>query len=424
MKSRRLLTVLALLALAAASCERPRVDEPIDPALIALVDSLLPAVERVSGLAALGPVNLDVRTADQVRAFVQRKLAEELPPGDLDGIRRVYARLGLIPEDLDLGALLLELYSEQIAGYYDPATKTLYVLRGVPLPALRPVLVHELVHALQDQHANIDSLISRERGSDRQMAAQAALEGHATLAMFALLAEEAAGAPVDAVTLPDPASQLRPAFEDPGGQFPVFRGAPRIIRETLVFPYASGASFVQQLWRASGPGPGREAPLGALLPQSTEQVLHPVQKFVPVRDEPTELRFTGFGDWRVAYENTFGALETGILIQEQLGRMEAPAWGWDGDRYVLLDRPDGAEAVAWVSVWDDAAAADAFADRMRRVIADALAGGYGAVERIELEARPAVRVRLGSPSVPAGDIPAPGVFCVDAAEQTVDCALR
>jgi hypothetical protein len=423
-KARTFAGLVVILLTLMPSCRPPDAAGETDPALSALVDSLLPAVERVSLLSASRPVRVDVRSPDQVRQFVVRKLDQELPAPELEGIRRVYARLGLIPEDLDLRALLLELFSEQIAGYYDPETETLHVLRGASLPSLRPVLIHEMVHALQDQHANLDSLISRERGNDRQTAAQAALEGHATLAMFALLAEEASGAPVDPVTLPDPASQLRPAFEDPSGQFPVFRSAPRVIRETLVFPYAAGSSYVQQLWRAAGPVAERRAPLGALLPQSTEQVMHPMQKFIPVLDPPTELRFTGFGDWRSVYENTLGALETGILLEEHLGRIEAPAWGWDGDRYALLERPDGVGAVVWASVWDDVASADRFAERMTRVLQDGASDRTGIVERIEIETRPAVLVRITGMSVPASDIPRPGLSCVDPAGRAILCALR
>jgi hypothetical protein len=195
-----------------------------------------------------------------------------------------------------------------------------------------------------------------------------------------------------------------------------------VIRETLVFPYAAGASFVQQLWRAADAPADRRAPLGDLLPQSTEQVLHPLQKFVPVRDAPTRLRLEGFGDWNRVYTNTLGAFETGILLEESLGRQEAPAWGWDGDRYALLDRADGAEALLWVSVWDDSASADTFAGRMRAVLADDSAARVGTVERFTLEGRPAVRVRITAGPVPPADVPAGDVTCVDEAGDPVSCS--
>ena len=104
-----------------------------------------------------------------------------------------YAALGLIPDTLDLRALMMEVYKEQIIGYYDPKAEELYVVEGVPRGEVRPVLAHELVHALQDQYADLEALIAPERGNDRQTAAQAALEGHATLVMFALMLEEQQG---------------------------------------------------------------------------------------------------------------------------------------------------------------------------------------------------------------------------------------
>lgn len=372
-----------------------------DDALRALADSLLPDLERLSGLGARSPIALERRRPEQVREFVEKQLAEELPPEELDGIRHTYALLGLIPDSLDLRQLLLDLYAEQIVGYYDPAEKKLFVIEGVPAAAVRPVLAHELVHALQDQYTDLDSLIARERGNDRQTAAQSALEGHATLVMFALLAEEAAGTRVDASRLPDPEEQLRPALESANSQFPVFRTAPFIIRETLLFPYVSGARFVRELWRSQPVGE-HAAPLGELLPQSTEQVMDPTSRFLLQRDEPSDVHFADESGWEVIYENGFGMLEIGILLQQHLGaEAAASATGWDGDRYRLLRAPDGRAALTWHSVWDDDVAADRFAQAMRRVIQQL--GREGEVTRMSLEEMPGVTVVISE--VPLAEVP-------------------
>ena len=151
----------------------------------------------------------------------------------------MYETLGLLPQDFDLKGILLDLYSEQVVGYYDPATKALFVITGANPVELRPVLVHELVHALQDQHANLDSLIARERGNDRQTAAQSAIEGHATMVMVAYVAEEQNKGPVNIQALPDIEKSIRPMMEAQNSQFPVFQKAPRVLRETLVFPYVT-----------------------------------------------------------------------------------------------------------------------------------------------------------------------------------------
>ncbi|MGQ0561520.1 MAG: hypothetical protein ACT443_06560 [Gemmatimonadota bacterium] len=350
--------VVLLLCVTSTACK----GQGVNPALAAAVDSMLPKLEVLAGLKKREPIALAEQSREELRSHVEERLDEELPPEELEGIRRTYVAFGLIPDTLDVRTLLLDLYQEQVAGYYDPESEKFYVMEGTPAGMLRPVLAHELVHALQDQHVDLDSLIARERGNDRQTAAQAAIEGHATLVMFALLAQEAAGRAIAPGELPDISAQLAPALDAQNSQFPVFRRAPRIIRETMVFPYVGGAAFVQTLWTAHEDN-GFVAPLGPLLPQSTEQVLHASEKFVITRDVPTELRFTNEQD--VVYENTLGELETGILLEEHIGSGVA-AVGWDGDRYRLLDNG----MLVWQSVWDDAASADRFAEAYREVSAN------------------------------------------------------
>lgn len=360
------IVVLAVvtLSLVAGACRGQQRAQ--DPVLAATVDSLMPRLEQLSGLQRVRPITMRHQSRAELREYVQERLREEMPPEDLRGIKAAYAALGLVPDTLDLEQLLLDLYSEQVAGYYDPRTNAFYMVEGTPRDLLRPTLAHELVHALQDQHANLDSLISRKRGNDRQSAAQAAIEGHATLVMFAVLA--GASGNFDPAMLPDLSQQLGPLMEAQNAQFPVFRSAPRIIRETMLFPYIAGAGFVQELWRAQAHSAQKfAAPLGPRLPQSTEQVLHARAKFTAQRDDPTELRFTQPGPGKLMYENTLGELEIGILLGEHLGDRAAAA-GWDGDRFRLVDI-SGRQVLVWQSVWDGAAEADRFAAAMRAVAA-------------------------------------------------------
>jgi hypothetical protein len=400
-----------VLVLAACGSDTPApapTQDGEDPALRALVDSLITNLEQLSGLSARERVRVATRTKEEVRAFVSGRLDEELPTADLEGIRAAYGLLGMIPDTLDLRALLLELYAEQIVGYYDPQARALHVVEGVDRTNLRPVLAHELVHALQDQHTNLDSLIARARGNDRQLAAQAAIEGHATLVMFAFMASEMAGRPIPASQLPDPAEQVRPGLEAANAAFPVFQRAPRSIRELLLFPYIGGASFVWQLWSQ---GNGKPAPpLGDLLPQSTEQVLHVPERFLAGQDEPTELRFEDNPrGWTVVYENTFGELESTLFLEEHLGAGKAAASGWDGDRYRVLRAPDGGRVLDWAIIFDDAAAARAFLQNARR----ALQNKRSAVEESSLETRAVVRVRIGDPGTPLDSLPVATIVCAD-----------
>lgn len=371
----------------------PVVDVASPDDLAEVVGRMMPALERLSGLDRVETLRVRRQSRDGARSYVKDRLNEELSPAEREAVRRTYVALGLLPDTLDLDVLLLDLYTEQVLGYYDPSERTLFVVSGERVNELQPVIAHELVHALQDQHTNLDSLIAGERGNDRQTAAHAAMEGHAMLVMFTLLAEQATRTTIDPAALPNPAAELAPALEAQNSDFPVFRRAPPVIRETLLFPYLSGVDFVHTLWSARQPLPRYPAPLDSLLPQSTEQVMNPQERFIMQRDEPVTIALAEFpAGWRVEREDVLGQLETAIYLQQHLGaaaRVAAQDWG--GDRYALLVSPDGADVIFWRSVWDTATAAERFAAAVRRAAARR-SERVIRVERDELDGRPSVHV--------------------------------
>jgi hypothetical protein len=401
------LAPLVLLAgVLAGACERmPWADAgPDEQEIQVLIDSLLPRIEQLAGLPALEPIRFELRSRSEVREFVERRIAEELPPQELEGIRLTYVLLGLLPDTLDLRALLLDLYTEQVVGYYDPGQRRLYLVHGTPRDALRPVLVHELVHALQDQHVPLDSLVAPERGNDRQTAAHAALEGHAMMVMHAYIAEAEAGVPIDPLLLPNPALQMREAALAGDAQSPVFGRAPAVIRRTLLFPYLAGAGFVHHLWATQPPSQLRPAPLGPLLPQSTQQVLAPAERFGTVPDEPVELRWVREPAWPTAYENTAGEFETRLFLGEHLGYdAEDAARDWGGDRYRLLQTPAGGHALVWFLVWDHGVAADRFLAAARQALV--FAGPRASAVRLQIEGAHGVLLVVTDGSVPPGAVP-------------------
>lgn len=392
MRKRRLRLLPLLLAAFTAGCDGDARAGRDLARLHALVDSMLPTLAQLASLPVLEDVRLERRDSAAVHAYVERRLDEELPPDALERTHTTWSLLGLIPDTLDLRALMLRLYGEQIVGYYDPAERTLYVVEGVAADAVAPVLAHELVHALQDQHANLDSLIARERGSDPQTAAHAALEGHATMVMFAWLAGQGRGGPVDPLAVPNPATELAAGLRAQNEQFPVFRSAPLVIRESLLFPYVAGADFVYHLWQAQPER--RPAPLGQWLPQSTEQVLHPGERFLSGRDRPLALGIAPCGDETAAArdDDGFGELGAALFLQHHLGDdARALARGWAGDRYRLLRGPGGAPTLLWYSAWDDEPAAARFAEALARVAATPGSPRLE-VSRSTLGGRPLLRV--------------------------------
>ena len=361
-----------------------------DPELRRVAAELLPELATRSGLELKAPVRVARRSRLELMRYLEAQLDEEFPPDEAAAIAQSYGLLGLIPEETDLRELMLSVYTEQVSGFYDPDSTALFVMDDQPAEDLRTVLIHELVHAVQDQAANLDSLTSRERGNDRQTAALAAIEGHATLVMFEYVTSQLRGGPVDLSEIPDFAARIRPALEAMRAQYPALAEAPLVIQEAALFPYLEGTAFVQRLWQDMG---GRPSPLGDLLPHSTEQVTGGGPLTPGGRDEPVELRLAA--ELPVRYTNTLGSMETAVLLQELVDAdAVGAARGWDGDRYALVDTPTG-PALAWWTVWDDAFARDRFMATLRPALgrlprpAEVVAG--------EVDGRPAALLEIGRP---------------------------
>ncbi|HEU4699666.1 MAG TPA: hypothetical protein VFS40_10825, partial [Gemmatimonadales bacterium] len=150
MRGTRLFVGLALLL--SLACRGERVDAQRPQTIEHLVDSLRPAVERATGLTFREPVRSAVRSKAEVRAYLAAKLDEELPPARAKGLEAAYRLFGMIPDTLALRPLLLDLLTEQVVGYYDPDSLTLFGVAGTDPQQLKLVLAHEMVHALQGQY--------------------------------------------------------------------------------------------------------------------------------------------------------------------------------------------------------------------------------------------------------------------------------
>lgn len=403
-----LATVSVLAACGAGSDAAPADAASRDTALQRMARELIPEVERRSGLSFREPPRLARSSRERLEAFLREELGEQLPPERALAVRDVYARMGLMPDTLDLRAVLQGLYLEQVVGYYDPAADTLYVREGVEPSQLRTVLLHELVHAVQDQHLDLDSLMdARSESNDAGTAAQAALEGHATFVMAEWQLAGATGREVNLARMPDLSRVLPRSALDSLPSMPALSGAPRIVRESLIFPYLGGLGFIQQLWRGA---PERPSPLGRYLPASTEQVLHPERLLSEPPDAPTGLRFGDLsGPWEEVHADGMGELETRVLLEVHLDdrdRARSAAAGWDGDRYRLVRTAAGEEALVWVSVWDGPEEAEAFRSAVREAWDARYRGEAGRsvrVERTDHDGRPVVRLLdlpEGGPELP------------------------
>jgi len=368
-----------------------------DATLRKLASELLPDLAARSGLELREPVRLEMRSREELVRYLESKLDEELPEEEARATVEAYALFGLVPNTLDLRGVLLALYTEQVAGFYEPDSTALFVMDDQPEALLEGLLVHELVHAVQDQWVDLGALADPKLGSDRATAAQAAIEGHATLVMLEYMAEEAQGTPVDLGALPNFANLLRSQLEGARDQFPALAAAPPVIQESLLFPYLEGAGYVHGLW-AQG---DRVAPFGEYLPKSTEQILGGTADDVPI-----ELAMSVSGA-DILHENVLGRLELGVMLDQHLGPGSARfADGWGGDRYVLVEVGTGERGLIWYSVWDDEAARDRFVESFRDALGSL--GGGASLEVMEVGGRAATVLRVGATDGVSVEVTLPG----------------
>jgi hypothetical protein len=396
--------VVALVALAGAC----RGEAPGSPethgndALARLVDSLRVPVEQATGLQFTSPPRSAMRSKEQVRAYLISKLDEELPPKRLRGLETAYRMFGLLPDTLQLRPLLLDLYTEQVAGFYDPDSAMLFGVEGADRTQLRLVLAHELIHALQGQHLPLDSILDARENNDRLTAAQAILEGQATLASLEVLA------PGQGVSQNPQFWELyREQVRRQQSSMPVFRRAPLVLRESLIFPYLQGAEFMHW-WETEE----RDSlPYGSRMPVSTEQILHPAR--YARGDMPVELSFAA--DAGVIYEDVLGENEIRVILATLAGSDEVQTVvpiGWGGDRFRLYTTPEG-EALVWYVVWDDERSSDRFLRSATGLRSRSRPGYRAALDPITIDGRPATRYVLAPggwgrwerlPSVEVGEV--------------------
>lgn len=395
---------LALFALAGCAADRlPDTEAEVER----LAADVIPRVERSVGLAFREAPTLAVRSREAVERYLVGRLDEEYPPQRMEDIATAYRLFGLIPDTLDLRATLLAVLAEQVVGYYDPDSVTLYVVEGADPAQIRLVLAHELVHALQGQYMPLDSLLGLRQENDRQMAAQAVLEGQATLASLTAMFDEDRLRELGSFW-----GDVRSSIRNEQERMPLFASAPLILREGLLFPYLAGADFM----RWFGQNYPDTLPYGPRLPQSTEQILYPDRYFEG--DTPVTLRFApAVHAGTVVYEDTWGQFETRLILRERTGSeslSNAGALGWEGDRFAVYRAADG-DALVWWSVWESPQAAEKFAAMLERTWGRD--GRRWAVQRERVGGLPAV-VLADAPPAWAGWETMPAVTMIaDSADQ-------
>jgi hypothetical protein len=309
--------VLLLALLGVSTVVEDRRSERVRAQVTALLPDLLAFVEQERGLAFVDDVEVEVLDDD---AFLEALYAPApdapAPREDRDSERTLVA-LGLLDGDVDLDEAITDSLDEGVVGFYDPATARLAVRGRDVDPFVQLVLVHELTHALQDQHFDIDRPELDEGDDERGLAFRSLVEGDAVRVELAWLAAQPASVQRELLDV------LGPDAAPAGGE--------AVVEALLGFPYEAGPGLVLALLDAGG----QEALDAAFRepPTTAEQVLD------PGAGPGADVARPEVGG-AVVDEGVLGVLGLALLLGGD-PLQAGPERGWNGDRYVTAETDGG-----------------------------------------------------------------------------------
>jgi hypothetical protein len=376
----------------AQSSSQPSAKAPthITPAqakeLFSLVDVLLKFSSQESGLPIQSAVKRQITTRAAVETYLNEKFNEDEGAKRLQRGEIVLKKFGLLDRDFDLKPFLLALLKEQIEAYYDSKTKTVNLLDWVDIEEQKPVLAHELTHALQDQHSDLekwndqtpDEVSLNALGDSDHLAKdemdtarEAVVEGQATAVMMDYILK-----PMGKSLIKDPevlefVKQQMSASENS----PVLARAPLLLSESLLFPYREGLSFEQDVWMDQGQGAAFAGTMDHP-PTSTWEIINPREyekKHIPAVPLLPDIHPLVDKLYKPYDIGQVGQLDLHILAEifggDSAARDLTPAWDgglyWAGQRIGATSASEQAStnslAFFYLSVWKNTASAQAFA---------------------------------------------------------------
>jgi murein L,D-transpeptidase YcbB/YkuD len=371
-------------AAGAGSTQETIVSSKDAKALFRSVDEILQFASQDTGLPIQHKVKRRLTKRDEVQSYIEKSMKDDKDAKRLERSSAVLKKFGLIPRDFDLSKFLVTMLREQVAGYYDVKTKTVNLLNWVDAEQQKPVLAHELTHALQDQSFSIEKWMkgSTEAADNKNdnkksdpspadiandeesSARQAVIEGQA---MVVLLDYSLASTGKTMLDAPQIVEALKQGMLTGTADSPAFRDAPIFLKEELTFPYRYGLDFTAALLQAGGK---ELAYAGAFKapPKTTREIMEPEtylthEKLEPLKMIDMEKDFNSYDPFDIG---AMGEFDVDVLVEQYAGRDEAGAMypEWRGG-YYFAGKPKGDKSapigVLYVSRWSSPAKAAEFA---------------------------------------------------------------
>jgi hypothetical protein len=331
------------------------------------VAAIIQDLSEITGWALRKPVQQETMTRAGLKDFFLERIKEVVKPEDIRVEELTLKKFGLVPPDFDLKQSTVDLLTEQAAAFYDYRKKKMVLLDAGGDSMQQAALVHELAHALADQHFSLEKYLKKGSSSDDgSVARTAVMEGQATWLMSEHTARRLGQSLIDAPLLVEAMSRMASLS---GSSFPVFEKVPLYMRESLVFPYAKGMLFQQAVVRKLGKQGFAE--VYRRPPSTTQHILHPQTWFDKV--EPVESKLPalpGERDYRALADGTVGEFDHSILFRQYAPGSESLAELWRGGRYKLYEHKKDKRAVlAYASTWDSPETAAKVLAAYRKILA-------------------------------------------------------
>lgn len=327
--------------------------------LCVTANKALEIASKIRNLKSKKSVPCSVEDKKQIEKFLIETIDKEVGDDYLKKMEALYKKLNLIPKDSNYKQLLISLYKEQVAGYYDNYNKRYVMASWIPASMQLPVAVHEQTHAIQDQYFHLTSFLDlKTMSTDELMARQALVEGEAS-AVMSDYSNQIIGAPsliktenINSLIIGNLLSLNLIAAKN--------KDVASIL-QFLIFSYTSGLHFVHDLIKGASYDVLNniyQAP-----PTSTEEILHP-EKYL-LKNEKVKIEIAEILE-------KFNIKKEDILISDTLGEFfltvvlennninaadkTNASSGWAGDKVILLKN----NKLYWYILWDSKEERDEF----------------------------------------------------------------
>jgi hypothetical protein len=385
--------------------------------LFSLVDELIKFSSDETGLPIKSTVKRKITSRDEVEGYLKEKFNEDEGAKRMQRDEIVLKKFGLLDRDFALKPFLLALLTEQVEAYYDSKTKTVNMLDWVSVEEQKPVLAHELTHALQDQHVDLDKWddqtpddvsfnssgdIDHLAKDELDTARDAVVEGQATAVMMDYILKPMGKSLVKDPDVMDFVKQQMKSTDSS----PVLARAPLLLSESLLFPYSEGLSFEQDVWMDQGqaaafPGTLDRPPTSSWEIMNPREYEHKKTPNIPLLPNIHPLLDKLYKPYDIGQVGQLDVhILAGIFAGEDAARDLTPAWNggiyWAGQRLSATPAEQSTTsslALFYLSVWKNAASAEAFT----QVYANELGRKYSGL-RPDLAAQNA-----GAADLPEGD---------------------